>query len=144
MELNRPIKKKRALWLLLLLVPIFLAACPVVYSLGALSQARKLGVYASPEEAATAIAEHDFRDITSIRIHNAGVNRHDGQDPHIWFVAMQICAAGTLDGGPMWRDGCTEGGSHFLHMRDGWVMMPESRFPLFVGWWMKKMGMAGT
>ena len=143
MELNRPVKKKRAFWLLLLLVPIFLAACPVVYSLGALSAARKLGVYTSPQEAAAAIAKHDFRDITSIRIRNAGVNRGDDQDPHIWFVAMQICAASTRDGGPMWRDGCTEGGSYYLHMRDGWVLMPESYFPEFVGWWMKKLGLAG-
>ena len=34
-------------------------------------------------------------------------------------------------------------GSYFVDTQEGWVLMPESSSPLFVGFWMRVFGLAG-
>lgn len=46
--------------------------------------------------------------------------------------------------GPPLHFGTYEGGgSYFLDTPDGWIYLPEGRFPGVVGYWMEVLGRAG-
>lgn len=124
------------------LVPLFFA-CSWVYAASQLALAKNKGIYTSPEEAIIALHSEGWGGATVVKLEDiyASPNFEDGALPHVWF-----------GGATIYMDRIPEGfsrqqyssGSFYLHVRDGWVHMPEGAFPGFVGWVMKLYGMEGV
>ncbi len=123
-----------------------LLLCPAAswgYTTAQLAAARSKGVYASAEAGMRAMIEAHYRGIQEVKILYAGPNSFDGSQPHVWYVIAEVRAGQRADGSPPGKNGCDAPGLFFLQARDGWVFMPEGAFPGFVGFWMRKFGLAG-
>jgi len=103
------------------------------------------GFYQQPK--IPSFSAHLSTNITQIE--QAATNSFDGSDPHIWYVIFTVHAQNRIPcdpenpGPPLHRGTSESGGSFYLHTKDGWVWMPEGRFPEFIGHWMKKLDLAG-
>jgi hypothetical protein len=116
----------------LLFIPI-LAAGSWLYMVSILAAARREGVYPTAEEAMLARIERAWIDVERVEIERAGPNAWDGSQPHVWFVTARVVAASRADGKPVGSGRHDLAGSFFLHVRDGWVHVPEGLFPELVG-----------
>lgn len=79
-------------------------------------------------------------DIEKVEIVYAGTNSFDGSSPHVWYVIADVRAASRGDGKPVHPRGYDSAGSFFLRVQDGWVHVPEGRFPELVGLGMQLFG----
>jgi len=120
------------LLLVLQFIPI-LAAGSWAYMSLTLAAARREGVYAAPEDGMVARVEKSWIDIQRVEIDRAGPNARDGSQAHVWFVTARVWAARRGDGQPVSARGYDLAGSFFLHLRDGWVHVPEGQLPQLVG-----------
>ena len=132
-----------ALLAIVLLIPLFFAGS-WVYATGQLTLAKAKGVYATPEEGMESLLLQGLGEypVERVEIMTAGVNQHDGSQPHVWFVTAWVFADQRPDGKPTERG--YGGGSYFLRVEDGWVHVPEGAFPEFVGWVMELYGLEGA
>ena len=101
------------------------------YTVTSLAEAKREGIYATPEEGMRAMIARSWRGIERIEIEHAGVNNHDGSLPHVWFVGAKV-----------WADtGYHYPGSFFIRVEDGWVHVPEGKMPEFIGLCMAWFGL---
>jgi hypothetical protein len=119
------------------------------YTVSALSWAHSQGVFETPQQGIIFYAGRDYCGLDKVEIEQAATNSFDGSDPHVWFVMYKIYARNHAPcdpehpGSALYYRTFDRGGVFFLNVREGWVMMPEGKFPLFIGYWMKKLGLAG-
>ena len=119
------------------------------YTIDALNWARSQGVYETPQQGVIDRANQKYCGIQKIDIEQAATNSFDGSDPHIWFVFFTVYAQSHAPcdpehhGSPLHHQTYEKGGSFYLNTQEGWVWMPEGRFPEFIGYWMKKLDLAG-
>lgn len=113
---------------IVLLLPILIGSA-WLHTAVVLALAKDEGVYASPEEGMRTLIAHTWRDIDRIEIEYAGPNKHDGRDPNVWFVSARVWLQG--------QERYQYPGSFFLQVEEGWVHVPEGRFPQLVGKWMR-------
>jgi len=119
------------------------------YTIASLNWARGQGIYNTPQEGVIARANQYYCELEKVEIEHAATNSFDGSDPHIWYVIFTVHAQNRIpcdseNPGPLLHRGTSEsGGSFYLHTKDGWVWMPEGRFPELIGHWMKKLDLAG-
>jgi hypothetical protein len=119
-----------------LLVPsavLVLCACALtvtwLYTTTCLQHARaSYGVYPTPEEGMSALLWEGQHQIEAKYIKYSGPSCVVVCSPHVWFVHV----AGSGKGG----------GAYFLHVKEGWVHVPESAFPDFIGLGMSLFGLA--
>jgi len=129
----------------LLLVPLFFAGT-WIYATGQLTLAKGRGIYATAEEGMRSKLLQqggDFAGERRVEIVGAGPNRHDGGQPHVWFVGARVWSERRPDGKLTAPRGYYSGGSFFLHVQEGWVHVPEGAFPEFIGWAMTLYGLEG-
>jgi hypothetical protein len=112
--------------------PILLAV-GWLHMLSTLAAARHEGVYATPEDGMRACVTKSWIDMERVEIEYAGPNSFDGSNPHVWFVTARVWAARRADWKPVGPGGYDYAGSFFLHVRDGWVHVPEGHLPELVG-----------
>jgi hypothetical protein len=119
------------------------------YPIAALAYARSNGVYRSPQEGVAANASRWYCGFERVEIDQATTNSFDESNPHIWYVIYRVYASShppcdPIHPGSALLYGTYErGGTYYLDMHDGWVMMGEGYFPEYIGAWMKVMGQAG-
>lgn len=121
------------------LVPLFFL-CIWVYTTSQLALAKNEGIYATAEEAVIATNSRDLADAKVIRLENvyASPNSRDGSLPHVWFGGATVY----LDRAPQgWDRTQYLSGSLYIHVKDGWVHVPEGAFPEFIGWVMQFYGL---
>ena len=121
---------------IVLIVPTFLAFT-WGYTTVRLEVAKWAGIYPTAEDGMLALVAKSWYGIERVEIESAGPNSFDGSDPHVWFVTAKVWAARRADWQPVGGRGYDSAGSYFLHVREGWVHMPEGAFPEFVGFGMK-------
>jgi len=124
------------------LVPIFFL-CLWIYAVSQLALAKNDGIYASAEEAVIMLNSQGWGGAEVVRLEDVGasINRHDGSQPHVWFGGARVY----LDRVPQGRDRTEySSGSYFLHVKEGWVHVPEGAFPEFIGWIMELYGLEGV
>jgi hypothetical protein len=128
---------------ILFMIPLFFAGS-WVYATGQLTLAKAKGIYATPEEGMKQILLKGAGDnpVERIEIRLAGVDNHDGSQPHVWFVSAWVFADQRPDGKPTPRG--YGGGSYFLRVEEGWVHVPEGAFPNFIGWVMGLYSLEGA
>jgi hypothetical protein len=122
----------------------------VLYTINALGWARGEGVYDTPQQGVIARANRWYCGVEKIDIEQAATNSFDGSNPHIWYVIWRVTAKNRAPcdpdnpGPPLAHGKSSEGGgNYYLNTREGWVYMPEGRFPELIGFWMKVLGLAG-
>ncbi len=123
-------------------VPLFFL-CIWVYAVSELALAKNNGIYPSVEEAVIAKNSQGWGGAKVVKIENvhAGPNSRDGSQPEVWFGGATI----TLDRVPQgWDRTQYSSGSFYLHVREGWVHVPEGAFPEFIGWVMELYGLEGV
>ncbi len=104
--------------------------------------AKREGVYATPEDGMRVLVTESWIDVERVEIQYAGTNSFDGSNPHVWFVTARVWAAKRGDGKPINSRGYDAAGSFFLRVQDGWVHVPEGRFPEFIGFGMQLFGIS--
>jgi hypothetical protein len=111
-----------------------------------LNSAQSNGVYPSPAEGMLTLVESGYMGIQEVRITLAEPETFPlGGGPHVWFVIACVWAESREDGSPVGSPthDFDFPGSYFLDTKEGWVLIPESSSPLFVGFWMKVFDLAG-
>ena len=132
----------RRLWtglVLAAMVPLFFV-CIWVYAASQLALAKNEGIYPTVEEAVIGNNSQGWGGVRVIAIEDvhAGPNRHNGVQPHVWFGGAKVYLDRVPEGGK--RDWYLAG-SYYIHVRDGWVLVPEGAFPEFIGWVMELYNM---
>jgi hypothetical protein len=121
------------------LVPAFFL-CIWVYAAAQLALAKNAGIYPSVEEATIETSSRGWGNAKVVRVENVhvSVNSFDGSQPHVWYGTADII----LDRIPTGLDRSRfSGGSYYLHVKEGWVHVPEGAFPEFIGWVMELYGL---
>ncbi len=119
------------------------------YTISSLNWARSQGVFETPQHGVILNANREYCGVEKVEIEQAATNSFDGSDPHIWFVLYTVYAkthvpCDPVHPGPgLYHQTYERGGTFWLNVKDGWVRMPEGRFPEFIGFWMKKLDLAG-
>jgi hypothetical protein len=104
-----------------------------LHMVGTLAAARREGVYATPEDGMHVLVTKTWIGVDRVEIEYAGPNSFDGTHPDVWFVTAKVWAARRGDLTPVGSRGYDSAGSFFLRVHDGWVHVPEGRFPDLVG-----------
>jgi hypothetical protein len=102
----------------LVLALIFITANLCINKLLEVAKAN-YGVYATPELGMSALLGDGHHPIEAQYIRYSGPNCFIVCNPHVWFIHV----AGNGRGG----------GAYFVQTEDGWVHLPESAFPDFIG-----------
>jgi hypothetical protein len=91
------------------------------------------------------LVESGWIGIEEARIVRAVPETALGGSSHLWFVIACVWAESRADGSPVGSSthDFDYPGSYFVDTREGWILMPETSRPLFVGFWMKVFGLAG-
>ncbi len=122
----------RRTFLLVLSALVVLCACALtvtwLYTTTWLQHARaSYGVYQTPEEGMSALLWEGQHQIEAKYIKYSGPSCFLVCSPHVWFVHV----AGSGRGG----------GAYFLHVKEGWVHVPENAFPDLIGLGMSLFGL---
>ena len=123
------------------LILIFFACC-LVYAASQLAWAKNEGIYPTVEEAVIRRNSQGWGGARVVRIENvrAEPNSRNAQ-PHVWFGTATVY----MDRAPQGRTWDHYlAGSFYIHVREGWVHVPEEAFPEFIGWVMELFNMEGV
>jgi hypothetical protein len=140
---------KRVVLIASLALGLLCIATLLLYPIAALSNARSQGVFRTPQEGVAAIASRWYCGFERVEIEQAGTNSFDGSNPHVWYVIYRVYAKShppcdlEHPGAALYNGAYEHGGTFYLDMRDGWVLMGEGYFPEYIGAWMKVFGLAG-
>ena len=142
-ETEQPTKKR--FWILAGLVSLipFFFAFSWFHATSQIEIAKNKGIYATVEEAVIAINSQGWGGAQVVKIEDLRVspNRWDGSQPHVWFGGGRVY----LDRVPKgWNRTQFSSGSFFIHVREGWVHIPEGAFPSFIGWVMELYDLEGV
>lgn len=138
--MKKPLLNIAILSLLVIQFVLILVVTFWIYTAVQLKIARIEGVYPTPEDGMHMRVTESWVDIEKVEIVYAGTNSFDGSSPHVWYVIADVRAASRGDGKPVHPRGYDSAGSFFLRVQDGWVHVPEGRFPELVGLGMQLFG----
>jgi len=110
-----------------------------------LNAARSIGVFPSPSEGMLTLVQSGYVDIQEARIVHAAQETALGGGPHVWYVIACVWAESRADGSPVGSPthDFDAPGSYFVDTHEGWLLMPETSLPLFVGFLMPIFDLAG-
>ena len=147
-EINPATTKQRTqkrLWILAGLVSLipFFFAFSWFHATSQIELAKSEGIYATVEEAVIAHNSQGWGGAQVVKIEDvhAGPNRWDGSQPHVWFGGCTVYLDRVPEG---WNRTEYSSGSYYLHVREGWVLVPEGAFPEFIGWVMELYDLEGV
>lgn len=104
-----------------------------------------MGVFPSPSEGMLTLVHSGYIGIQEARIVHSKPEAALFGGPHVWYVIACVWAASRADGSPVGsptRD-FDFPGSYFVDTQEGWVLMPETSLPIFVGFGMRIFNLAG-
>ena len=139
---KRPLPLKWIIIGLIAIIPIFFL-CSWVFAVSQLTLAKNNGIYPSVEEAVIQKNSQGWGGAEVIKLEDvrASVNQHDGSQPHVWFGGARVYLDRVPEG---WDRTEYSSGSYFLHVKEGWVHVPEGAFPEFIGWVMELYDLEGV
>jgi hypothetical protein len=146
-EINRAKKKQRTpkrIWVLAglaSLIPLFFAF-GWFHATSQIELAKSRGIYATVEEAVIAINSQGWGGAQVVKIEDVHIAQNwDGGQPHVWFGSCWVY----LDRVPKgWDRTQYSSGSYYIHVKEGWVLVPEGAFPEFIGWVMELYDLEGV
>jgi len=141
-------RTKKRFWILaglMGLIPLFFAFS-WLHATSQIDLAKSRGSYATVEEAVIAINSQGWGGANVVKVEDIRVSPGwDGFQPHVWFGSCTIYLDRPPEGVPKgWDRTQYSGGSYYIHVREGWVLVPESASPLFIGWVMELYDLEGV
>jgi hypothetical protein len=125
----------------LALVPLFFFGI-WAYAASQLALAKRDGIYPTATEAVIAHNSQGWGEAQVVGISNVHASPNSStRQPHVWFGGATVYLDRIPEGGR--RDSYVSG-SFYIHVRGGWVYVPEGAFPEFIGWVMEFYGMEGV
>lgn len=123
------------------LVPLFFV-CIWAYATSQLALAKNEGIYSTVEEAVIARNSQGFGVAEVVRIEDVWAEPNNRTvQPHVWFGGATVYMDRVPDG---YNWDHYSAGSFYIHVREGWVHVPEGAFPEFIGWVMELYNMEGV
>ena len=116
------------------LIPLFFAFS-WFHATSQIELAKSRGIYATVVEEVIERNSQGWGGAQVVKIEDvhSGPN-WDGVQPHVWFGSCTIY----LDRVPKGRNRTQySDGNFYIHVREGWVFVPEGAFPEFIGWVME-------
>ena len=120
-------------------VLVFILALIWIYSAGQLWVLKDEAVYANPEDGMRALIASGYSGVEKIEIVHAGREMFDD----LWFVEAHVWAEGRSDGKGFRGRAYDNPGSFFLRVEDGWVFVPEGKFPEVIAFGKWLFGLSG-
>jgi hypothetical protein len=139
-QLQKSLLAIAVLALVIIQLAAILLATLWLYTTLSLEIAKREGVYETPEDGMRVRVTESWVDVEKVEITYAGPNSFDGSNPDVWFVIARVWAARRANGKPVHERGYDSAGSFFLHMQEGWIHVPEGRFPELIGFGMRLFG----
>lgn len=139
-QLRKSLLAITALTLVIVQLAAILVGTLWFYTTLRLKIAKREGVYETPEEGMRVLVTESWIDVAKVEITYAGPNSFDGSNPDVWFVIARVWAAQRGDGKPVHQRGYDSAGSFFLRVQEGWVHVPEGKFPELIGFGMRLFG----
>ena len=99
-----------------------------VYSAKQLQALRGQEVYVTPEKGAQELIARYYSGVNKVEIVHAGREIFE----ELWFVEVRVWAAKRYDGKGFSNRDYDNPGWFFLHVQNGWIFVPESKFPEIV------------
>ena len=96
-----------------------------VYSTKQLQALRGQEVYVTPEKGAQELVAQYYSSVNKVQIVHAGRELFE----ELWFVEVRVWAAKRSDGKGFSDRDYDNPGWFFLHVQNGWIFVPESKFP---------------
>ncbi len=96
-----------------------------VYSTKQLHALRSQEVYVTPEKGAQELIAQYYSNVNKVEIVHAGREIFE----ELWFVEVRVWAAKRSDGKGFLDRDYDNPGWYFLHVQNGWIFVPESKFP---------------
>ncbi|MGE5225043.1 MAG: hypothetical protein ACM3PY_21620 [Omnitrophica WOR_2 bacterium] len=121
---------------LVALVPLYFGGI-WAYAASQLALAKNDGVYPTPEAAILATNSQGWGGAKVIRVEGITAEQEVAH-PQVWFGRATVYLDRIPEG--LNKD-YYHSGTFYIHVRDGWVQMPEGTFPEFIGWVMELYGM---
>jgi hypothetical protein len=114
-----------------------------VYTVSQLALAKNKGTYPTVEDAIVAMNSQGWGNAKVVKIANvhASPDRSDGSQPYLWFGGATVYLDRIPQGGNRTQ---YSSGSYYMHVREGWILLPESSFPEFIGRVMELYGLEGV
>jgi hypothetical protein len=114
----------------------------------ALVLASSRGIYPTAEAGSIDQIQEWFQGIEKIKIDYAGPagpNSLNRFFSHVWYVGWTVWAEKDGKGNPIRRalKNYRRGGGFWIQTNEGWIQIPESAYPGFLGFWMRVYGLAG-
>jgi hypothetical protein len=149
MQQKSSLRKLLSFPVLILAVIAVFTIIITLHTISSLKWARSQGVFDTPQQGVISRVYHYYCGVESVEIKQAGTNSFDGSNPHVWFVIYRVIARSRIPCDP--EEAGTDpfhkisegGGIFWLNTKDGWVYMPEGRFPQVIGFGMKILDLAG-
>jgi len=127
--------------LVIVLVTGTLIAGVYAHSGAQLAALRGQTAYANPEQGMRALIAEHYTGIQKVEIVYAGQDL--GLLDDLWFVEAHVWADGRSDGKGFAGREYDNPGNFFLRLEDGWVMVPEGRFPEVIALGKRLFGLSG-
>jgi hypothetical protein len=138
-------KLPRLAWIglgLVAVIPVFFLFI-YIYAVSQLALAKNNGVYPTVEQAIVGNNSQGWGGAKVEKITNvhAGPNRWDGSQPYLWFGGATVYLDRVPQGGNRTQ---YLSGSYYMHVKEGWILLPEGSFPEFIAWVMELYGLEGV
>ena len=109
------------------------------YSARQLQIVRGQPVYATPEKGTRELIACSYSGVNKVEIVHAGREIFDD----LWFVEAHVWAASRSDGKGFSGQDYDKPGWFFLRVQNGWVFMPEDKFPEIIAFGKWFFGLSG-
>ena len=110
-----------------------------VYSAGQLRVLKGRGVYANPEDGMRTLIASSYCGVNKVKIVHSGREIFDD----LWFVEARVWAEQRADGKGFSGREYDNPGSFFLRVQNGWVLVPEGKFPEVIAFCKWLFGLSG-
>jgi len=124
---------------IVVLVVGFILTSIGVYSGRQLRILRGQAVYATPEDGMQELIANHYSGVERVDL----VHASESIFADLWFVEAHVWATSRTDGKGFSSRGYDNPGWHFLRVQNGWVFVPESRFPEVVAFGKWLFGLSG-
>jgi hypothetical protein len=120
--------KKKIIFIIFATLLLIVGACLIatwVYSSKQLQTLRGQEVYVTPEKGAQDLIPRYYSGVKKVEIVHARREIFE----ELWFVEVRVWAAKRSDGKEFSNRDYDQLGCFFLHVQNGWIFVPENRFP---------------
>jgi len=110
-----------------------------VYSARQLRALKGQAVYTTPEDGMRKLIANSYSGVERVKIIHAGKEIFSD----LWFVEAYVWATSRSDGKRFSSRDYDNPGWFFLHVHNGWVFVPESKFPVIIAFGKWLFGLSG-